>query len=111
LKNLSAEEFFEVTGKNAPRPVVVKFTAPWCQPCKAFTPVVAEVAISFADSIDTYEFDIDTGNAEKVVKKLGIRGVPSLRLFVRGKQKAALEGAHLADVVRALYKKAAKRRK
>jgi thioredoxin 1 len=37
---------------NSTKPIVIKFEAKWCQPCKAMTPIVLEVEKEFAGKID-----------------------------------------------------------
>jgi hypothetical protein len=37
---------------NTTKPIVIKFEAKWCQPCKAMTPIVQEVEKEFAGKID-----------------------------------------------------------
>lgn len=94
-------ETFDATLKEATKPVLVKFGATWCYPCRALTPVVAEVALKFAKRVDTYSFDMDTDKGDKITKKLKILSIPTLIVFKKGVEKARLIGtAGQSDVQR-----------
>jgi len=40
-------------------PCIVKFTAPWCGPCKSMTPVFEEISINNHQHSNFIEVDID----------------------------------------------------
>lgn len=70
----------------SPRPVLVEFGAAWCGPCKALAPVVGKLAEERAGRIDVGVVDVD--EAPGVAARLGIRGVPTLVVFVGGREVA-----------------------
>ena len=70
---------------------VIQFSASWCSPCKALTPVLEKLSSDY-EGRDTFwyadveEGGINTGSA------MGIRGVPSTILFKRGVEVDRLVG-------------------
>jgi len=63
-------------------PVLVDFTATWCGPCKALTPVLEQVAGEYAGRAKVVKVDID--NARQTAIKYMVRSVPTLLLFKGG---------------------------
>ncbi|HWK74134.1 MAG TPA: thioredoxin [Povalibacter sp.] len=66
----------------ADRPVLVKFQAEWCAPCKAMEPAIEEIAGEYADRLAVVTLDIDANN--QTPYKYGVRGVPTVMLFDKG---------------------------
>ncbi|MBW1867435.1 MAG: thiol reductase thioredoxin, partial [Deltaproteobacteria bacterium] len=61
-----AENVFEINDDNfeeeviqSETPVMVDFWAPWCGPCKAIGPVVAELAEKFGDKVKFTKCNVD----------------------------------------------------
>ena len=75
------ENFEEMIG-NKDKPVLVKFGAEWCGPCKMVTPVLNELADEMSDQIVIGDHDID--NSPNAPTKFGVRGVPTMLLFKGG---------------------------
>src|SRR5262245_25750224 len=65
------------------RPVLLKFEAEWCGPCKAMKPAIDEIAGEYAGRVTVATLDIDQNN--QTPYKLGVRGVPTVMLFDKGK--------------------------
>lgn len=57
---------------------VIKFSAGWCGPCKAYRPIFEKVSKNddFKD-IKFTEMDIESDEAAPLVEKYGIKGVPA----------------------------------
>ena len=81
------------------RLTLVDFSAAWCGPCKAMTPVLKQVASSVGDKARIVKIDVDKNRA--LSDKLKIMGVPTFILYKKGKvlwrqsgmqSKQALEG-------------------
>ena len=68
------EANFQRTLQAAKVPVLVDFSASWCQPCKALAPTIDKVAGDYKGKMDVYKVDID--NAQEVWR-VGIPGAPS----------------------------------
>ncbi len=83
-------EDFERTILQSGAPVLVDFYADWCGPCKIVAPVVDEIAGAHTGELLVAKVDSD--RAQDIVKRLGIRGVPTLILFKGGEEMARSVG-------------------
>ncbi len=64
-------------------PVLVDFWAPWCGPCKALTPVLAQLADKVAGKVKVGKVNVD--EEQSLAAKFGVRSIPTLLLFKDGK--------------------------
>lgn len=70
-----------IGGDNA---VLIDFHAEWCGPCKTLAPIIKEVKSEFGSALKVIKVDVDKN--QSLANKLGIRGVPTLILYQKGKQ-------------------------
>ena len=78
--------------------VLVDFHAEWCGPCKMLAPVVEELAAETAATVAKVDIDRNQGLAAEY----GVRGVPTLLLFVDGEQVERLVGMQQKPRLRSL---------
>ena len=68
---------------NSTIPVMVDFSAEWCQPCRMMPPILKEIKNHFGDRIRILKVDVDKNVA--VAQRYNIRSVPTLILFRNGR--------------------------
>ncbi|WP_394823816.1 thioredoxin family protein [Pendulispora albinea] len=66
-------------------PVLVDFTATWCQPCVAIGAMVSKIADENVGKYKVAKVDID--DCPEIAKRYGIRGVPTVMVFESGTKK------------------------
>lgn len=82
---------FDQEVMQADTPVLLKFWAPWCGPCKMMAPVVDEVAEEKSGELKVVSINVD--DAQDIAAEQGVRGVPTVVMFKNGAKVASLVGA------------------
>ena len=80
MKDLDEAEFDAAIAAGA---VLVDFSAEWCGPCKALSPVIERVSKDYDGRLHVYKIDVD--QAQSVAARNGVMSVPTLVLFKDGK--------------------------
>ncbi len=63
-------------------PVLVDFWAPWCGPCRMLAPTIDKLAEEYAGKVKVVK--VNTDELPMVAMQYGIRGIPTVMLFVNG---------------------------
>lgn len=78
-------------------PVMVEFGAEWCGPCKRLEPELERLAAEWAGRVVLMHVNVD--QAPSLVTSFGIMGVPTVILFVNGKETARFTGLTPRDKI------------
>ena len=81
---------FDVEVLGAEGPVIVKFTAPWCRPCRHIQPIL-EAIVGENPRVRLVELDIDDNLA--VPSRYGVLSIPTTIVFREGEPRATVIGA------------------
>ena len=82
---------FNDTVINASGPVLVDYWAEWCGPCKMIAPILDEIAKDYVGKLTVVKLNIDDNPATP--QRYGVRGIPTLMLFVDGEVEGTKVGA------------------
>ena len=97
------DEDFEATIQNSEVPVLVDFSATWCQPCKQLAPTIDAVAQEYDTRLKV--FNVDVEEAQGTAMHFGITGVPTCLLFKGGKEVDRFQGNQDITAVRGRVEK------
>jgi thioredoxin 2 len=88
----------------SPLPVAVDYWAPWCGPCRMVAPELEKVAARQAGRLVIVK--VNTDALSDLGERFAIRSIPTLAVFVGGREIARTAGARPADEIEAFITKA-----
>ena len=90
LVEVSDEAFAEAVLRS-PVPVVVAFSAPWCEPCKAVEAALERLAARAAGRVAFVRLDVD--GHPLAASRYGVLSLPTEILFEQGEPRETIVGA------------------
>ena len=84
------EDDFQQEVLNESGPVLVDFTADWCQPCKMIDPIVKQLSDEWQGKVKVVKLDADQN--PNLLIQYGVMGIPTLMLFKGGEIKERMTG-------------------
>ncbi len=85
------ERDFEAVVINSELPVVLQFTADWCQPCKKIAPEVEAFAREMEGKCKVVRIDVD--RAPVIAQQLRVQSVPTFMVVAEGGIRQKMVGA------------------
>lgn len=81
---------------------LIHFTATWCQPCKAMTPMIDKFVADNPD-IKYTKLDIDESDSMLAIEEYAVRGVPTFVILKDDEVLARHTGSATAEKFAALF--------
>ena len=88
-------ELRELVSKN--KPLIIKFTATWCGPCKRIAPTFSELVEKVKHLVDIVIVDADEGS--DICSALKVRGYPTFVSYVNGEMAESMVGASDSELL------------
>jgi len=105
VADIGSEGAFDKTIKNAGNKlVVIDYSTTWCGPCKVIAPKFEEFSEKYPDAVFLKVIGDASPEASKLMKREGVRSVPSFHYFVNGEKVDVVNGAN-ADAIEAAITK------
>jgi putative thioredoxin len=83
----------EVIAASHQHPILVDFWAEWCPPCRMLTPILERVIHVLHGKIRMAKVEVDEGENMKLAGRYGLRGFPTVLLFVDGEIRGRFSSA------------------
>ncbi|MFX0114651.1 MAG: thioredoxin [Candidatus Hodarchaeota archaeon] len=82
---------FKATIRESPIPIFVDLWAPWCAPCKAIAPVIAQLEEEYRGQMRFSK--LNTDDNPQTAMELRVMSIPTFLIFKNGKLAARFIGA------------------
>merc|ERR1719410_2523284 len=103
--DIDSEAAFDKTISSAgPSLVVIDYSTTWCGPCKVIAPKFEEFSDAYPDAVFLKVIGDASPDASKLMKREGVRSVPSFHYFKSGEKVEVVNGAN-ADAIESAIKK------
>jgi thioredoxin 1 len=84
------DDNFETEVLKAQLPVLVDYWATWCAPCRIIAPHLDIIAEKYQGRLIVAKLNID--DSPNTARRYGVRGIPTLMLFINGDLEATKVG-------------------
>jgi thioredoxin 1 len=85
-----AQDQFEQEVLKSDKPVLVDFSASWCAPCRALSPVIDQLAVDFCGKAKVLKLDVDAAPA--IAERYRVQSIPSVLVFSNGAEVSRVVG-------------------
>eukprot|EP00525_Craspedostauros_australis_P013832 CAMPEP_0198110164 /NCGR_PEP_ID=MMETSP1442-20131203/2191_1 /TAXON_ID= /ORGANISM="Craspedostauros australis, Strain CCMP3328" /LENGTH=160 /DNA_ID=CAMNT_0043766113 /DNA_START=233 /DNA_END=715 /DNA_ORIENTATION=+ len=103
--NIDSEAAFDKTIQNAGESlVVIDYSTTWCGPCKVIAPKFEEFSKKYTGAVFLKVIGDASPDASKLMKREGVRSVPSFHYFVGGEKVEVVNGANAEAIEAAITK-------
>ncbi len=97
---LNKQNFQEILASS--QPVLIDFWAPWCSPCRMFSPIIDQVAEENAGRVKVVKVNID--EEPEMAQQFGVMSIPTLVLVKNGRVAATSVGLKPKQAVEAMLR-------
>jgi thioredoxin 2 len=94
---VTSAAIFDALVASTALPVVVDYWAPWCGPCRAVAPELERVAQRNAGRFLVVK--VNTDQVPELGDRYGIRSIPTMAVFARGREIVRSAGARPAAAI------------
>mmetsp|Transcript_8236 Transcript_8236/g.12152 ORF Transcript_8236/g.12152 Transcript_8236/m.12152 type:complete len:155 (-) Transcript_8236:311-775(-) len=103
--DINSEDAFDTTVSSAGSSlVVVDYSTTWCGPCKVIAPKFDEFSDKYPDAVFLKVIGDASAEASKLMKREGVRSVPSFHYFKDGEKVDVVNGANAEAIEAAITK-------
>lgn len=103
--DIGSEESFDTTVNSAGSSlVIVDYSTTWCGPCKVIAPKFDELSDKYPDAVFLKVIGDATPDSAKLMKREGVRSVPSFHYFKDGEKVDVVNGANAEAIEAAITK-------
>ncbi len=95
--DVSGEEKFKTEVLESKIPVLVDLWAPWCMPCRWYSPIIEDVSEKMKDKIKLVKINVDEN--QEIATKYGVEAIPTTLLIKDGQVKTSVVGAMQKDAL------------
>ncbi len=93
----------DVMTESGRQPVLVDFWAPWCEPCKALTPLLEKIVTRAAGKVKLVKMNIEAH--PQIAAQLGIESLPAVYAFQKGQPVDGFMGALPENQIKAFLER------
>uniref|UniRef100_A0A7S2RF49 Thioredoxin domain-containing protein n=1 Tax=Eucampia antarctica TaxID=49252 RepID=A0A7S2RF49_9STRA len=104
VDNIENEADFDKAVSDAASLVIVDYSTTWCGPCKVIAPKFDELSDKYTDAKFLKVIGDASPEASQLMKREGVRSVPSFHLFVNGEKVDVVNGANAEAIEAAITK-------
>jgi thioredoxin 1 len=103
--DIASESSFDEKIKSAGKSlVVIDYSTTWCGPCKVIAPKFEEFSEKYPDAVFLKVIGDASPEASKLMKREGVRSVPSFHYFMDGEKVDVVNGANAEAIEAAITK-------